>query len=609
MQDLGIAVKATKQLNAILDAVGDLQKLEAEAGKVKTSLDEMSKDAPTKKLIADIKKMSSEGSDDLQKIKKAFQEIEEAGSLATKKQYDNFKQMIREYKALSGQRIESTQLFEVNAAKQLKKRLAVGDFSPEEAGPLSELQSQLEKGFISRTQQAQTDVMLSRADAARQFERDRTARFKSEMVPSGDEPGMPAGGAGSWGPRMSGMGKFFLGATISGVAIQAIHHWAQVDKQLVQIKQRFGDITEGVKGFGKHLGYTISESAEMSKIWGEIADTVNMGEMKQYVGFARHKGIEPAQAMELRMTGRYIAQPGGSRMLGGFERFADRMGMGQGRIGELISSYGNLAQLGARQAIGLNAGNIEGLQMFTRRLWQTVPGEEQRGMGERGAQYVERLNQSMANPQSDAVRAFLMRSYGWGKGATLSEVQERIQAGAFGKGNLQSIFSQLYGETPGTGKEERIQAMQPVFSQLGIKDIRPLMAAWEGPDREKVFAELEAGSPKSLSEDFETLGRAAISTSDKVKVFMDENRFDAVNKSIKATSELLDGEFKASLRTIINLFDGLEKSIHGLLGIKNQATLVEAMRNYNDPKFDISKLDTIPINLHLIPTKIDSSKP
>jgi len=548
MPELGIAVKATKQLNAILDAVGDLQKLENQAGKVKSSLDEMSKDDATKKLTSEIRKLSSEGSEELQKIRKAYQDIEQAGGKASKKQIDDLKLTMREYKAFAAQGIESTQLFEIGAAKQLGARVAVGDLPPEQKLPLQELQSQMKRGALSRMQRAEVDVMQSRLSGME------------------DQGGAGAPGA-DWGGRMKGVGRLFLGASLTGAALQAVHHWAEVDKQLVQIKQRFGDITEGVKGFGKQLGYTISESSEMSKIWGEIANTVNMGEMGQYVGFARHKGIEPSQAMELRMAGRYVAQPGGSRMLGGFERFADRMGMGQGRIGELISSYSNLARLGAGQAIGLNAGNIEGLQMFTRLLWQGVPGEKERGKGARGEQFIQNLNQSMANPQSDAVRAFQMRAYGWGKGATLSEVQERIQAGAFGKGNLQSIFSQLYGETPGMGKEERIQAMQPVFSQLGIKDIRPLMAAWEGPDREKIFAELEAGSPKSLEEDFVKLGEAAVSASDKFKVLMDTVRFDTVNASIEAVSQALKGNLQVAVNNLSTSMGDLEKTIKAIVGI------------------------------------------
>jgi len=178
----------------------------------------------------------------------------------------------------------------------------------------------------------------------------------------------------------------------------------------------------------------------------------------------------------------------------------------------------------------------------------------------------------------------------------LSEVQERIQAGAFGKGNLESIFKQMELETPGMGKEERIQALQGLAPSLGIKDIRPLLAAWEGPDREKVFAELEAGSPKSLSKDFETLGESAVSASDKFKVFMDDLRYTKVEDAFKAITFTMEGDFTKALKSLTASFTSMDNIIDRVgKKLDNLFNIDRSRPNAKDKDWEFFKLDTIPI--------------
>jgi len=442
MPELGIAVKATKQLNAILDAVGDLQKLENQAGKVKSSLDEMSKDDATKKLTSEIRKLSSEGSEELQKIRKAYQDIEQAGGKASKKQIDDLKLTMREYKAFAAQGIESTQLFEIGAAKQLGARVAVGDLPPEQKLPLQELQSQMKRGALSRMQRAEVDVMQS--------------RLPGMGDQGGSGVGALAGAKGAWSSVMKTAGTLLVGASIVGL----VKHWADLDTQLTQVDQKFKGMRGTIDTLGIGMGKLVTENVAFANSLGEVTNKFDQSEALQLMGYAKATGTTDAGALQLRLAGRYARIPGTAQYLSMFDKFAGRMGMGEGRREELQAVTQQLAQSGASQRLGLGIGNVFATELFAKSFWGNQ--YEQRGMGEWGADFIQRLNAGMMGGGNDANRSFLMRAYGFGKGKTLSQVQKRIQAGIWGEGNLQDMISQMYQESPGMGREERIQALQGI---------------------------------------------------------------------------------------------------------------------------------------------------
>lgn len=575
MEEIGIAVTAKENLDAILKAVGTFDKLESSAKGLKNEFSDLSKttkenmreaseavknfsgdftkelDEPTKKLITQIRKLSDEGSDDLKKIREAYDQLEKAGGKATKEQIADFRKLVNEYKSFSAQRLEPTQLFEQAAARQLAGRLEIGDLPPEASAPLRNIQQQMQSRYISRMQGAEVDVMAGRA---------------GEFGAGAEAP------VAAWGQRMKNVGAFFLGASLTGVVLHAIRHWAMVDKQLIQVEQRLGNARKGVEDFGTALGYTKAESAEIAKIWGEIDNRFTSGEAAQYVGFARHRGIEPSQAMPLRLAGRYVRQQRAGVELAQFEQFGRDMGMLNGRINELISTHTHLARVAADQALGLSTEDIRNVQMFARRVWENVPGEKQRGVGKWGGQFIQKMNAGISQPGSEAARSFLMRAYGFGQGATLTETMERIESGIFGKGNLEAIFKRLFAETPGIGNEERIMALKGLFPQLGIKDIRQLMDVWNVPeDRMRVLNELNRQEEKT-SRNFESLGASVVGLGDETKAFMDNLRYGAINDSIDAIKKAIEGDFKGaikvltgSIESVKDVFNDLDNFLSGMI--------------------------------------------
>jgi len=152
--------------------------------------------------------------------------------------------------------------------------------------------------------------------------------------------------------------------------------------------------------------------------------------------------------------------------------------------------------------------------------------------------------------------------------------------------------------------------MQPVFSQLGIKDIRPLMAAWEGPDREKVFKELEAGSPKSLSKDFETLGEAVVSAGELFRTKIEDLKFDAVNKSLGEFVQRLRDDGNVTLKDLAVIVKDVTAS---LIGLNKSFTNFgpdswwkgHSIGNFLNQAFGRTESDK---DSHLVPTKIDTSR-
>lgn len=565
MEEIGIAVRAKTELQEIINSIDTLGKLGKTADDVSGSFGKMSEeskkivsddlDSGTKKLLRSIKDLSKDGSKDLQKIKKDFDEISEKGKDASKEEIKNVKQLVAEYKTLANQKLTDMQVFESTAMRSFQNRLRAGGLTPEQEAGMGRMVEEMKGGMLSRRERATMEIMESRAGA---MEQDVDG-----------QSGAAAGGA--WGSRMKTAGKFILGGSLVGAALYAVKHWADVDREMVKVEQRFGNIRKGVEGFGESLGYTKKESAEMAKIWGEITDRFDKNDIQQYTGFARHRGIDPTQAFQLRLAGRYVKGEGAREDLTGFERFAGQMGMSHGRIGELIQVTSRLSQMAAEQAFDLSGADIRGVQLFTRQLWEGS-GNEERGKGQWGANFIQRLNAGMTGG-GDAGKAFLMRAYGFGTGEqTLTQTMERMEAGIFGKGNIEDIMEQILSDIPGN-RERQILAFKGKVPELKTKEVRQLFQQWGDTDERKKLVDRLSGkygegdeSANDVIRDYNKLGQAAVSIADVTKVLFDKARYDTINESLDVLESMLKVDMKQALQGFI---ENIEK-INSLLKSDDQ---------------------------------------
>lgn len=586
MEEIGIAVKAQKQIEDIVataDALDKVEKTTEQLNKTFQKMSEESKknvkglsdeikdfekqhgklegvdmaspaisklDTSIRKVIDDVRRLAKEGSKELQQIQTEFEAIKGKGKDATEAEIKAVKKLIEEYQILSRQKITDTQMIEKEAQVSIRNRLKVGDLEPNQELLLKRLQEQLSGGQISRTEQARVDMMRSRLDYTEQ------------------DPGADDGGTSKWGSRMQKVGAFVLGGSLVGFALQSIRHWAEVDKQLVQVEQRFRNVRGEIEGMGEGLGYTRSESAELAKIWGEIQNKFSGADVRQYLGFSRFHGIDPAQTMQLKLAGRYARQAGAGTELTRFETFSEQMGMGQGRMGELINVQTQLARLASEQMLNTSMGDVRNVQLFARRLWQDT--EPERGMGQWGAGFIQRLNAGMSQTGGDPQKAFLLRAYGFGSvpGQTLSETMQRIEAGAFGEGNIQDVMKRLRAEIPGN-EEWQIQGMKGLFPQLGYKDIRQLAQAWDDPvKRDSLIKTLEKKESKT-SEDFEKLGSAAVSLGDEFKRLMDSVRYNLAQSQFVDANKKLKENFDTSINEFVGSISKATNKINAAVDLIN----------------------------------------
>lgn len=278
-----------------------------------------------------------------------------------------------------------------------------------------------------------------------------------------------------------------LGGSVEGFLFQSAETFMQLDNISSKLQRRFRDAKDEVSGFGRALTFTRREAYQIMDVLGGETDSLAASQFNRYAGFARDRGLDPAQAMRVlgqvqRLAGRELTDG----FLGNVAGRASARGMGQGRLGEYLQLLAAQAE-NAMQATGsVNLGKVASINDLPGLIFGAT---DPRGQGQMGASMLGGLQGMMGNSQ---VQTFLMRSMGYGEagGPGYIEARKRLEAGIYDERNLASMFREM--QARGMSRGGMFRAIESVAGgQLKAWQIEAMVDKFGTADG---LAELEAAT-------------------------------------------------------------------------------------------------------------------
>jgi len=245
-----------------------------------------------------------------------------------------------------------------------------------------------------------------------------------------------------------------LGGSAVGFLLSSAQTYMQLSKVMTQLRMRFREIDADTTSWGRSLGFTRSQAAQLMTTLGGQVNAPSEGMFQQLSGFAVERGIDPSLAMStlggLSRMGANVT-PG---MMAMFAGRADRMGMGQGRMGEYMQTVGSYAQM-SMQAGGRIGPAFGGLTQTP----EFLLGDE-RGRGQAGVGFAQRLQGVMT--QGGPMRSYMMRAMGYGSsgGPGYIEMRKRLERGITDPNNLSTLFRSF--QQRGMGRGAMFRALESV---------------------------------------------------------------------------------------------------------------------------------------------------
>lgn len=322
-----------------------------------------------------------------------------------------------------------------------------------------------------------------------------------------------AGGVGGAASMIGGMGMAALAAAI-GTAIGAVAS---------QISQGYG----AYSGYAKAQGGLIGTGATMSGMLGArqrglgrgFGPGETMAQARQVAQATGNAGaVTTAQDLS-RITGMDVGgaagfmgqlTKGGSGFGGKAGRAGQKelqksialgfeSGLDRARMPEFIQGVGQLVQMqGGRQGGDVRAG---GFAQMLAAMGQTGKSGMQ---GERGANVLQRLNESMVKPGGgEAGQALMLQSYGFGRpGGNTSyyDALQRQEQGAQNPENIKALFAETQSQYG--GGEEQILALRELtgLSITQLEGVREGIDNLDNAAIEKALKDAEPIDKQSLDQ-------------------------------------------------------------------------------------------------------------
>jgi len=312
-------------------------------------------------------------------------------------------------------------------------------------------------------------------------------------------------GLGGAGQTIKQYGKQALGVVVGGsivaVAVQAMKKWAEVDTAIVKTGASLDDMSkksvEDLMGIGKAFGYTKSESLAfietLTSISGKIdKDKFEETGMRKFLDWGRAMGVGPAalQMREIQRWGGEGVKPGAQEgqdkyFLTQFTAMARMMNMREGRMTEFIDTAIDLTKTMEKTFIKVDEQDIFRNILFP----SMVFGGSDRGRGQRGLSFMQRLNEGMTGG-GDLANLMLYRTIGlpksWEQMWSLKKVREQGPFGTLEPGGEPLIMG-------------LIKSFQDMFGggargMAAMKAAMPNMSAVEIEQMFKMEAGLKAGT-------------------------------------------------------------------------------------------------------------------
>ena len=377
-------------------------------------------------------------------------------------------------------------------------------------------------------------------------------------------------GGGMISAVIAGLG---LGAVTSvmGLIVSSLREGENVQRSFKLLDSVASGVSEKLHRVGERLGYTDAEVAKLAKTFvttsGQVEDagqrTVKIMEYEKAFGVDTSKSLQLA---------------GVSRMTGtSFENEFAMLFKSMSKSGSIDPSSRNFALFNEKLE-----NLIRLIQFSGQKLYQPSGSMVSGVMGgfdmlggsfadQRQTSRIQSISESISNPDNDFKRAFVMEAMvknlsGRGKSTDYVSVMEQMEKGAFGEGNIESVFKGL--QERHSGKNEQIMGMQ-AFTGLGWGESRKLTEVINSPDAQKFYdalnqySETEAGSKERTEIEKSTMNDFGINISKMANqntTFIDElgatltNSLSGIGTSfINDLSDVLSPE---TLRDFAKSFEG-----------------------------------------------------
>jgi len=226
-----------------------------------------------------------------------------------------------------------------------------------------------------------------------------------------------------------------IGGTIIGVLTQMMKKWSELDTMITKTSASLDGFGKAgvlrITEIGNALGYTKEEALAFLETFTAITGKIEKQEFANLLAWGRAMGVG-ASGLQLRELQRW----GGEGVAVGTDKYfrsqftaiARMLNMREGRMNEFIETSVNLVKTMERTFIKIERGDIFRNILFPAIVW----GGADRGRGERGLSFMQRLNEALQG-SSEMMKLMQYRALGvpqtWGQRL---ETMETLQKGAFG---------------------------------------------------------------------------------------------------------------------------------------------------------------------------------
>lgn len=602
METIGIAIRAKANLEEVDAAAQKLERFgeasQRASSKVRQLVESMREGATT-----DINNLTEQ----IGQLQKKIQEpgLSQKERNQAKQQLTDLRDQVKEMKQLQKARVDDYGIMESEARQQLehlKNKRALTNAEKEQVKVLEEGLRYLEK-----YNKAKLDIDSLHLDKMQTELRDQDKEAEKSGI---------VGYGKSMVKRGVGM---LIGGSIVAAAIQMMNKWADLDTQITKTGASLDGMSkagvDALTEIGNKFGYTKEEALAFLEVYtsisGKMEDLGRSGvERKGFAnltewGRAMGIGGEAMKLRELQRWGGEGVKPGTDQFFRyQFTAMAQMLNMREGRMTEFVETSVTLVKSMERTFNKVSDSDIFRNIM----LPSVVFGGADRGRGERGLSFMQRLNQGMTGG-GDLMNLMMYRTIGvptnwtqmWGAKALREQGAYgklpsgdpafigmlKTAEGMFGGGKrYDEILTALKDKTKSKEEQDRLQAerteieskimanISAAMPEMSAVEIQNMMDMFNGlkqgtwtmdagkfsPEMKKKFEELK-GTPAEIKyiEDKKTGEVKIIEMGfDNLKTVMDN--FPKMIESLKVKEAISAGErWKVAI-------ENMQFSIGGIFG-------------------------------------------
>lgn len=282
-----------------------------------------------------------------------------------------------------------------------------------------------------------------------------------------------------------------IGGSLLGFGVNAMKKWAELDTIVTRLSASLDDLgrieIETMNNMANDLGYTNKEALEFQKTIGAIAGDMNKIERDGYenlLNYGRDTGIGPL-ALQLRQIQQYSGEsmkPGAEdkELLKEMSSVAKALTMRGGRMEEFVNVSIALVKNMERANM-----RVDEKDLLRNTLSPAVVfGGEDRGRGQRGLSFMERLNQGLV-ASNDMMNLSMLRTVGVPKSFKgLWEFKKLREKGVWAEspktGNpmfmdVIDTFKNMYG-----GKHRAMAMMKAAMPNMSAIEVEQMFKMNEG---------------------------------------------------------------------------------------------------------------------------------